>query len=89
MLEIRDIQYFPDGRSVVDTMGGRRFKVVERGTKDGYSTATVEFLHDVVPEGQELVGMYLVFIVQGCYQPSYSRSAATPRQDPRTRCLLV
>ena len=27
MLEIRDIQYFPDGRSVVDTMGGRRFKV--------------------------------------------------------------
>ena len=23
MLEIRDIQYFPDGRSVVDTIGGR------------------------------------------------------------------
>jgi len=57
MLEIRDIQYFPDGRSVVDTMGGRRFKVVERGTKDGYATATVEFLHDVVPEGQELVDL--------------------------------
>jgi len=59
MLEIRDIQYFPDGRSVVDTMGGRRFKVVERGTKDGYATATVEFLHDVVPQGQELVGTSL------------------------------
>merc|ERR1712173_380166 len=56
-LEIRDIQYFPDGRSVVDTMGGRRFKVVERGTKDGYATATVEFLHDVVPQGQELVDL--------------------------------
>ena len=26
MLEIRDIKYFPDGRYVVDTMGGRRFK---------------------------------------------------------------
>jgi Lon protease-like protein len=23
MLEIRDIQYFPDGRSVVDAIGGR------------------------------------------------------------------
>jgi len=57
MLEIRDIQYFPDGRSVVDTMGGRRFKVVDRGTKDGYSTASVEFLHDVVPEGQELLDL--------------------------------
>ena len=27
MLEIRDIQYFPDGRAVVDTVGSRRFKV--------------------------------------------------------------
>jgi len=57
MLEIRDIQYFPDGRAVVDTMGGRRFKVLDRDTKDGYSTASVEFLHDVVPEGQELVDL--------------------------------
>jgi len=54
MLEIRDIQYFPDGRSVVDTMGGRRFKVVGRGTKDGYSTATVEFLKDNLPEDPNL-----------------------------------
>jgi len=54
MLEIRDIQYFPDGRSVVDTMGGRRFKVVDRGTKDGYSTATVEFLKDNLPEESDL-----------------------------------
>merc|ERR1711936_986794 len=54
MLEIRDIQYFPDGRSVVDTMGGRRFKVVDRGTKDGYSTATVEFLKDNLPEDSNL-----------------------------------
>ena len=62
MLEIRDIQYFPDGRSVVDTMGGRRFKVLDRGTKDGYHTASVEFLHDVVPEGQELLGkIHLIF----------------------------
>jgi len=57
MLEIRDIQYFPDGRSVVDTMGGRRFKVVGRGTKDGYATANVEFLRDLVPTGQELLDL--------------------------------
>lgn len=57
MLEIRDIQYFPDGRAVVDTMGGRRFKVLERDTKDGYATASVEFLHDAVPDGQDLVDL--------------------------------
>ncbi|XP_059144291.1 LON peptidase N-terminal domain and RING finger protein 3-like [Physella acuta] len=46
MLEIRDVQYFPDGRSVVDTIGGRRFKVLSRGKRDGYNTAKVEFLFD-------------------------------------------
>jgi len=53
MLEVRDIQFFPDGRSIVDTMGGRRFKVIERGVMDGYNTAKVEFLEDEkVPEDQ-------------------------------------
>jgi len=46
MLEVRDVQYFPDGRSVVDTVGGKRFKVLSRGMRDGYHTAEVEFLQD-------------------------------------------
>jgi len=54
MLEIRDIQYFADGRSVVDTVGSRRFKVLSRSTRDGYNIADVEFLHDVVPTGAAL-----------------------------------
>jgi len=53
MLEIRDIQFFPDGRSIVDTMGGRRFKVVERTIMDGYNTAKVEFLEDDPIESKE------------------------------------
>lgn len=47
MLEIRDVQFFPDGRSLVDCIGGRRFKVLSRGHRDGYNTANVEFLRDV------------------------------------------
>ena len=46
MLEIRDIQYFPDGRAVVDTVGSRRFRVIKRGVRDGYHTARVEFIRD-------------------------------------------
>ncbi|XP_045203478.1 LON peptidase N-terminal domain and RING finger protein 1-like [Mercenaria mercenaria] len=46
MLEIRDVQFFPDGRSLVDTVGGKRFKVLSRGQREGYSTAKVEFLQD-------------------------------------------
>jgi len=55
MMEIRDVQYFPDGRSVVDTVGGRRFRVVSRCKRDGYNTAKVEFLADapIAPEDME------------------------------------
>lgn len=46
MLEIRDVHFFPDGRSLVDTVGGKRFKVLSRGQREGYNTAKVEFIHD-------------------------------------------
>ena len=46
LLEIRNIQYFKDGRSVVDTVGTRRFKVLSKSKKDGYNTAAIEFLQD-------------------------------------------
>ena len=43
-------------------MVGSRFKVVDRSTKDGYATASVEFLGDRVPEGQELLGrIHIIF----------------------------
>lgn len=56
MLEIRDVQYFPDGRSVLDTVGGRRFKVLSRGCRDGYNTAKVEFIKDMHISDEERPG---------------------------------
>ncbi|XP_072119372.1 LON peptidase N-terminal domain and RING finger protein 2 isoform X1 [Mobula birostris] len=53
MLEIRDVKFFPDGRSVVDTVGKRRFKVLQHGQRDGYSTANIEYLEDDQVEGAE------------------------------------
>ena len=53
MLEIRDIHVFRDGRSVIDTRGRRRFRVLERRIRDGYNVASVEFLKDVpIPQDQ-------------------------------------
>jgi len=46
LLELRDVQYFPDGRSLADTVGARRFRVLSRSRRDGYDTARVEFLED-------------------------------------------
>ncbi|XP_074521457.1 LON peptidase N-terminal domain and RING finger protein 1 [Halichoeres trimaculatus] len=55
MLTIRSVHFLPDGRSVVDTIGGKRFRVLSRGMKDGYSTADIEHLEDTrVEDSSEL-----------------------------------
>ena len=46
MLDIRNLEYFPDGRSVVDTVGTSRFRILRRGTRDGYNECAVEIVYD-------------------------------------------
>ncbi|KAK5860666.1 hypothetical protein PBY51_022127 [Eleginops maclovinus] len=55
VLEVRDVKFFPDGRSVVDTIGVSRFKVLSHGQRDGYNTAKIEYLEDKKAEAEELV----------------------------------
>lgn len=57
MLEINQLEYLPDGRCVLGTVGGRRFKVLERRMRDGYNTAKVEFLKDTLREGADACGL--------------------------------
>lgn len=62
MLEIRSVQTLPDGRMIVETFGTWRFRVMERGTLDGYIVGRVERVDDDeediedVPGGEELEG---------------------------------
>jgi Lon protease-like protein len=42
MLEIRSVQMLPDGRSMVETWGSHRFRILERGTLDGYMVGRIE-----------------------------------------------
>jgi Lon protease-like protein len=46
MLDIRDCVQLGDGCSILSTVGTRRFRVIQRGEKDGYDTAKVEFIKD-------------------------------------------
>jgi Lon protease-like protein len=50
MLEIRSVQVLPDGRSIVETWGTHRFRIVERGTLDGYMVARIERIDDFAAE---------------------------------------
>ncbi|KAG7518607.1 LON peptidase N-terminal domain and RING finger protein 3 [Solea senegalensis] len=53
LLEICDVKFFSDGRSVVDTIGRRRFKIIKHKERDGYNTADIEYLEDTKVEGEE------------------------------------
>lgn len=61
MLQIRNVHFLPDGRSVVDTVGGKRFRVLRRGMKDGYCTADIEYLEDV--KVSEMLYKYLIVLI--------------------------
>lgn len=54
MLEIMHLDYLPDGRSLVETIGRRRFRVLQWGQLDGYHKAEIEYLSDKKVEGEEL-----------------------------------
>lgn len=54
MLEIRQVELLADGRSLVDTIGRQRFRVLSRGHRDGYHTADIEYLEDKKVSGEEL-----------------------------------
>ncbi|KAJ8332319.1 hypothetical protein SKAU_G00426740 [Synaphobranchus kaupii] len=53
ILEIKNVEFFADGRSVVDTVGRRRFKVIHHRKRDGYNTADIEYLEDKKVGGAE------------------------------------
>eukprot|EP00743_Colponemidia_sp_Colp-15_P004888 GILK01005268.1.p1 GENE.GILK01005268.1~~GILK01005268.1.p1 ORF type:complete len:716 (+),score=91.37 GILK01005268.1:111-2258(+) len=46
LLRITNIEFLPDGRSIVQTVGEKRFRVLQRGMRDGYHTAKVEWIDD-------------------------------------------
>jgi hypothetical protein len=53
MLEIRRVQMLADGRSMVETWGTHRFRILERGTLDGYMVGRVERIDDYDDEDTE------------------------------------
>lgn len=59
MVEIQNYQFTRDGRAVVATVGGRRFKVIKVNNKDGYYVAKVAWVVDKrVEDEAEKAGKY-------------------------------
>ncbi|KAF8759897.1 ATP-dependent protease La (LON) substrate-binding domain [Rhizoctonia solani] len=69
MLEIKNVQMLSDGRSMVETYGTFRFRILERGTLDGYLVGRTESEGDITLRGiersnQELVNICRRFLDQ-------------------------
>ncbi|KAJ8086631.1 hypothetical protein PM082_005454 [Marasmius tenuissimus] len=60
MLEIRSVQMLSDGRSMVETWGAWRFRILERGILDGYVVGRVERIDDIEDEEEEYLDERLV-----------------------------
>ncbi len=43
---ISSLEFTPDGRSLVTTLGEKRFHVLDRNSSDGYAVARIRFLSD-------------------------------------------
>lgn len=55
LLRIINVQYYPDGRSLIETMGISRFQILEHGTMDGYAMGKVTRIDDISLEEEEAV----------------------------------
>lgn len=53
MLEIKTIQMLPDGRSMIETVGSYRFRVLDCGSLDGYTVGHIERIDDVAPAAED------------------------------------
>ncbi|KAI1005618.1 hypothetical protein K3495_g2599 [Podosphaera aphanis] len=53
LLHIINVQYLPDGRSLIETIGVSRFKVVKHGIKDDYTIGKIERIEDISIPAEE------------------------------------
>lgn len=60
---ISSLEYTPDGRCLITTIGERRFNVIERSTRDGYAVARIRFITDEPIEGIQLI-YYILYSKQ-------------------------
>ncbi|KAM0436021.1 hypothetical protein ACHAPT_002913 [Fusarium lateritium] len=73
LLRIVNIQYYPDGRSLIETVGLSRFRVRSHSYLDGYTVAKTERVDDVSLEQEEAM------------EAMEAMEAAPPAEEPSTQ----
>ncbi len=53
ILRIVNVQFFPDGRSLIETVGTSRFEILDHGNLDGYVVAKIQKIDDISTAEEE------------------------------------
>ncbi|KAL5487777.1 hypothetical protein ACEPAI_5885 [Sanghuangporus weigelae] len=88
MLEIKSVQMLPDGRSMVETIGTHRFRIMETGTLDGYMVGRIERIDDIPRELEDEAERSLSSLVDSSADSS-SSNASPSRIPPPTADELI
>ncbi|CDR99435.1 hypothetical protein [Sporisorium scitamineum] len=83
MLEIKSVQMLADGRSMLETVGSYRFRLLEKGSLDGYTVGRVERVDDIsLEEEAELERAVLLRRTELERKKAAEAAAERPRACP-------
>lgn len=82
LLRIVNIEFFPDGRSLLESVGVSRFKVTRHGAVDGYVVGKIEKLDDVSLAEEEETEVRETMRGQGIRDFTSSSHAQSTATDP-------
>ena len=75
LLRIVNAQFYPDGRSLIETIGIARFRVLEHSELDGYAVGKIQRIDDVSLEQEEAVEA-----AEASPTPSETSESGSPRE---------
>ncbi|KAJ2998691.1 hypothetical protein NUW58_g236 [Xylaria curta] len=78
LLRIVNIEFFPDGRSLLETVGISRFRITRHGFLDGYVVANIEKVDDISVAEEEALEAAEISRANTSSTPETERSESEP-----------
>ncbi|KAJ1025916.1 hypothetical protein NDA16_002542 [Ustilago loliicola] len=82
MLEIKSVQMLADGRSMLETVGSYRFRLLEKGSLDGYTVGRVERVDDISLEEEAEIERSVLMRRAELERKKAAEVAERPRAQP-------
>jgi len=78
ILEIKSVQMMADGRSYIETIGSRRFRILSRWNQDGYMCGKVEWIQDQISDQEKKEAEYLIAQIKSLIVDLINKAKSSP-----------